>query len=76
MTELERFDLGTSEVNGYEGEYGDDAYGNGEEEASHADDGSMQNVEDWGYSRFDLGISNVDGNECKDGDNADADEEE
>jgi hypothetical protein len=43
-TELERFDLGTSDVHGYEGEDGDDA--DEEEEASQADDGSTQNVED------------------------------
>jgi hypothetical protein len=43
-TELERFDLGTSDVDGYEGEDGDNA--DEEEEASQADDGSTQNVED------------------------------
>jgi len=46
VTELERFDLGTSDVGGYEGEDGDDAYADEEEEASQADDGSTQNVED------------------------------
>jgi hypothetical protein len=45
-TELERFDLGTSEVNGYDGEDGDDADTDEEEEASQAEDGSTQNVED------------------------------
>jgi len=45
-TELERFDLGTSDVDGYEGEDGDDADADEEEEASQADDGSTQNVED------------------------------
>jgi hypothetical protein len=45
-TELEMFDLGTSDVNGYEGEDGDEADVNEEEEASQADDGSTQNVED------------------------------
>jgi hypothetical protein len=47
-TELDRFDLGTSDVNGYEGEDGDDADvdADEEEEASQADDGSTQNVED------------------------------
>jgi hypothetical protein len=45
-TELERFDLGTSDVEGYEGEDGDDAYADEEKEASQAEDGSMQNVED------------------------------
>ena len=45
-TELERFDLGTSDVDGYEGDAGDDADADEEEEASQADDGSTQNVED------------------------------
>jgi hypothetical protein len=45
-TELERFDLGTSDVDGYEGEDGDDADADEEEEASQAHDGSTQNVED------------------------------
>ena len=45
-TELERLDLGTSDVDGYEGEDGDDAEADEEEEASQADDGSTQNVED------------------------------
>jgi hypothetical protein len=45
-TELERFDLGTSNVDGYDGEDGDDADADEEEEASEADDGSTQNVED------------------------------
>jgi len=45
-TELERFELGTSDVDEYEGENGDDAYADEEEDASQANDGSMQNVED------------------------------
>jgi len=45
-TELERFALGTSDVEGYEGEDGDDADGDEDKEASQADDGSTQNVED------------------------------
>jgi hypothetical protein len=45
-TELERFDLGTSDVDWYEGDDGDDADADEEEEASQANDGSMQNVED------------------------------
>jgi hypothetical protein len=47
-TELERFDLGTSDVDGYQSEDGDDADADAdeEEEASQADDGSTQNVED------------------------------
>jgi hypothetical protein len=47
-TELERFDLGTNDVDGYEGEDGDDvdADADEEEEALQADDGTTQNVED------------------------------
>jgi len=45
-TELERFDLGTSNVDGYEGEDGDDADADEHKEASQAEDGSTQNVED------------------------------
>jgi len=40
------FDLETSDVNGYEGNNGDDADAEEEEKASLADDGSTQNVED------------------------------
>jgi len=43
-TELERFDLGTSDVEGYEGKDGDNA--DEEEQGSQADDGLMQNVKD------------------------------
>ena len=46
MTELERFDLGTSDVDGHECEDGDDAYADEEEESSQTDDGSTQNVEE------------------------------
>jgi hypothetical protein len=45
-TELEKFDLGISDVDGYECKDGDDADADDEEEASQANDGSMQNVED------------------------------
>jgi len=47
-TELERFDLGTSDVEGYEGEDGDDAEADADEEdeSSPVEDGSTQNVED------------------------------
>jgi len=44
VTEAERFNLGTSDVDGDECEEGDDAYAEKEEEASQADDGSTQNV--------------------------------
>ena len=46
VTELERFDLGTSDVYGYEGKDGDDGHADEEKEASQADDGLTQNVED------------------------------
>jgi hypothetical protein len=45
-TELERFELGTSDVDGHNGEDGDDADPDAEEEAAQANDGSTQNVED------------------------------
>jgi hypothetical protein len=45
-TELERIDLGTSDVDGYEVKDGDDADADEEEEASQADDASTQTVED------------------------------
>jgi len=73
-TELERFRLGTSDVDRNEGEDGDDGDADEEEDTSQADDESMQNVEDWGHSRFHLGTSDVDRCECEDGDNVDADE--
>jgi len=38
----------TSNIDGYEGKDGDDA--NEEKEALQADNGSTQNVEDWGHS--------------------------
>jgi len=74
--ELKRFDLGTSDVDRYEGKDGDDADADEEEEASQADDRSTQGMEDWGHSRFDLGTSDVEGYECENGDDAGADEEE
>jgi hypothetical protein len=45
-TELARFDVRTSDVDGYEGEDSDDADADEEDEASQADNGSTQNVED------------------------------
>jgi hypothetical protein len=45
-TELERCDLGTSDVDGYEVEDGDDVDADEVEEVSQANDGSMQTVED------------------------------
>ena len=45
------------------------------EEASQANDGSTQNVEDRVHSRCELGTSDVNGNEVEDGNDADADKE-
>jgi len=75
MTELERFDLRTSDVDRYEGEDGYDADAAEEEEASQADDGSTQNVEEWGHKWFDMATSDVDGYEGEDGNDEDADKE-
>jgi len=41
-----RTDLGPSDVDGYEGEDGNDADADEEEDASQGDDGSTQNEED------------------------------
>jgi len=49
-TELERFDLGTSVVDRYGGEDGNDADADEDEEASQAYDGLTQTVEDRGHS--------------------------
>jgi len=43
---VSRFDLGTSDVDGYECEHGDDVDADEEEYASQADDGSTQHVVD------------------------------
>jgi len=45
-TELERLDLGTSDVDGYRGNNGDDADADEQEDTSLADAESMQHVED------------------------------
>jgi len=45
-TEFERFDLGTSDVDKYDGEDGNDVNADQDEQASQADNGSTQNVED------------------------------
>jgi hypothetical protein len=47
-TEVDRFDLGTSDVDRYEGEDGDDADADGDEKekSSQVDDGSTHNVQD------------------------------
>jgi len=75
-TELDRLVLAPCHVDRYEGKDGDNADADVEEEASQANDGSTQHVENRGHSRFDLGTSHVDGYECEHGDDADADEEE
>jgi len=49
-TELERFDLGTIDTDGYECKDDDDADADEEEDASQADNGSTQNVEGRGPS--------------------------
>jgi hypothetical protein len=49
-TEHKRFNLGTGDQDWYEGDNGDNADGNQEEDASQADDGLMQTSQDWGYS--------------------------
>jgi hypothetical protein len=49
-TDLERFNLGSSDVNRYEGKDGDDVDVDEEEVASQADDRSTQTVEDRGHS--------------------------
>jgi len=72
VTEQERHDLGTSGVDRNKGDEGDDSYADEEEEASQADDGSMQIVEVPGHGRFDLGTSDVDSCECEDGDDLEA----
>jgi len=45
VTELQRFDAETSDIDGYECNDGDDGYLDEKEEASQADDGSTQNME-------------------------------
>ena len=72
-TELERFELGTSDVDGNEGEDGDNADADEEEEASQANDGSTQNGEDRGHSKFDLRTSDVDDYEGEDSGDSDTD---
>jgi len=54
-TEFVRFDLRNSYVAWYEGNDGDDADVDEEEDVSQADDGSRQNLEDWGHSTRDRG---------------------
>jgi hypothetical protein len=46
MTELQRFDLGNSNVNEYEGKDRNKADADEEQDASLGDDGSTQNLED------------------------------
>jgi hypothetical protein len=76
VTELKRFDLGTSDVDRYEGKGGDNADVDEEEDTFQADDGCTQHVDDREPSRFDLRTSDVDGYECEHVDDVDVDEEE
>jgi hypothetical protein len=46
LTEFERFDLGSSDIDGYEGKNGVNPDVDDEEEALEADHGSIQNVAD------------------------------
>jgi len=62
-SELERFNLGTSDVDRYEGNDGDNADEDKGEEASQADDGSTQNLENRGHSTRDWRNST---RECED----------
>jgi hypothetical protein len=63
MTELQRFDLGNSNVNEYEGKDRNKADADEEQEASLGHDGSTQNLEELGYSRFDMGTCDINGYE-------------
>jgi len=60
-TELKRFELQTSDIDGYEGEDGDNADADVDDDALPANDGSMQNVEDWRHFWFDMGTSDANG---------------
>jgi len=50
MTDLKRFDLRTSDVDGYEEDDEDDADANDVQDALQTNYESTQSVEDWGYS--------------------------
>jgi hypothetical protein len=76
VTELERFNLGTSDADWDQGKVGDDGDANVEAQGSQANDGSTQNVEEWGHSRCDIGTRDVDGYEGEDGNDAHNEEEE
>jgi hypothetical protein len=60
VTKLERIAQEAIDVDGYKGEDGDDANIGDQDDASQADDGSTQKVEDSRKSGFDLGTSDVD----------------
>jgi len=62
-TELGTFDCATSDVDGYEGDNGNDADSDEVEDELQTDDGSTQNQEDWGHSTWDWGHSTK---ECND----------
>jgi hypothetical protein len=68
-TELERFDLGSSDVDSHDNPDGHNADADEEEATSQSDDGSMQNAEGSGFGRLGLGTRDVEAYEGKDGDN-------
>jgi hypothetical protein len=76
MTDTVWPDLGISDLDQYVDNDCSDADEVEEEVASHAEDGSTQNVENQGDGRFDLGTSDVDGYECEHGNEADVDDKD
>jgi hypothetical protein len=71
-----RFDLGSSNVNGHERNVGDDANADEEEEASQADNTSMQNMVSSGKITFRLGTRILEEYDGEDDNDADPDLEE
>jgi len=78
MTELARFDLGTTDIKGVEGYNGNDADADAhvEEDSSDTDNGSMQNVEGLVHSWFDLWTRDVNWYECDNGNNGNTDQKD
>jgi hypothetical protein len=76
VTELERFELWTGDVKGYEIKDGINEDEDEEEQVSQANNGSTPNVEDWGHTRFEMRTNDENGCECKYGDDADGENEE
>jgi len=75
-TKLDRFDLGTHDVDRYEGKDGGYADEHEQEEGLQANDGSTHNVAHYVYGRLNLKTDDVDGYECEHGEDAGSDEEE